>query len=50
MNEQDAKKIAAKMKEKTARLKRDPQAARRLLTKAGIIDKNGEIHQYYRSA
>jgi hypothetical protein len=48
MYEHDVKEIVAQIKARTARLKRDPQAARRLLARAGILDQNGQIHPYYR--
>ncbi|GAB0154733.1 hypothetical protein [Marinobacterium sp. BA1] len=48
MNEDEVKQYIAQMKARTARLKQDPQAARRLLVKAGIITASGEIHPYYR--
>lgn len=47
MYEHDVKEIVAQIKAQTARLKRDPQAARRLLVRAGILDQNGQIHPYY---
>lgn len=48
MNEQEVKAAIARLKVQTEFLKQDPQAARKLLQRAGILDESGQVSEHYR--
>jgi len=48
MNEHEAKEFACKVRAKTEKLKKDPLKARQFLQRAGIVDREGKLAEYYR--